>query len=427
VKATGASTHFDGFIVNSNINSADNSINDFPARLDNGPSVWTPPPFIDPTVLNNQNAHFWQRSDSGRPSEFYAFTFDIQHELSRSMVFSAGYSGTKGTYLSSGLTRYNQIDPKYIDQYGVTLLNSGINSAAARTANIPIPYTGFGSITAHTVRRALQPFPQYDQVLTNGGQPESVGEKSGNSTYHALILKLDRRYSNGLTILSSYVFSKMFTNAETALIGGGGALDHFNRALEKGLSGNDQTHVARITFSLDLPFGRGRHFSLRGPMDAVLGGWGVSGITTYESGTPMSVSHTYNPIGTGSRVFITSYDNWRAPISGDEFDPFKDVWWNASAFDQGYTTAQLSASFGNATRNNPKTRSPWNLSENIALAKSIQVKERFKFTLRGEAFNIANRVRWGGPSSGVNSAGFGQVRGQGNTPRRFQLALKMDF
>src|SRR5207248_11550726 len=62
---------------------------------------------------------------------------------------------------------------------------------------------------------------------------------------------------------------------------------------------------------------------------------------------------------TGSRVYITSYDNWRAPVSGAKFDPAKDVWFNPLAFNQGYTTDFLNANFGNSTRNNPKLRSPW--------------------------------------------------------------------
>src|SRR6185503_6249718 len=138
--------------------------------------------------------------------------------------------------------------------YGRTLLNSGINSAGARAANIPIPYAGFGSSTAHTVQRALSPYPQYTTIITNGGQPASIGERNGNSTYHALVVKLDRRFSDKLSILGSYVLSKQFSDSDSALIGASGvSLDHFNKKLEKGLSVNDQTHVARTAFTYDLP------------------------------------------------------------------------------------------------------------------------------------------------------------------------------
>ena len=429
VKVTGASTHFDGFIVNSNITSSDNSINDFPARLDTGPPAWTKPPFIDPTVLNNQNAHFWQRSDSGRPSEYYNWNLDIQHQLSGSMVFTMAYSGTKGTYLASGLTRYNQIDPKYLTQYGFSLLNSPITSAAARAANIPVPYAGFGSLTTHTVRRALQPFPQYDQVLTNGGQPESVGERAGNSTYHAMILKLDKRYSNGMTILGSYVLSKLISDSDSALIAASGSLDHFNRGLEKSLSNNDQTHTARMAFSYELPVGKNKALSVNGLADKILGGWTVAGLINYESGTPMNVTTTLNLIGTGNRVFITSHDNWRQPLD-HKFDPNStDRWLNRSAFNQGISTETLNSVFGNAPRNNPKLRTPPILNENVSAGKIVEITEKVRFTLRLEAFNVLNRVRWGGPNNGINSAAnvFGQVTSQANSPRSMQVSARLNF
>ena len=91
------------------------------------------------------------------------------------------------------------------------------------------------------------------------------------------------------------------------------------------------------------------------------------------------------------------------------------------------TQAQLNAAIGNATKNNPKARSPWNLNENLSLAKNLDITEKVKFTLRFEAFNIANRVRMGGPDSTVTSASFGVIRSQGNEPRKMQLGAKIVF
>lgn len=422
VKTTGGSTHFEGFILNRNYASNDNSILDFPTMLDQGLPPWPKPPFIDPTINNNMDVHFWQRSDAGRPPEYWTWNLDIQRQIAPSTMFTAGYTGTKGTYLPSSLNRINQIEYKYLEQYGRNLLNSSITSAAARAANIPIPYAGFNS----TVQRALQPFPQYQNILTNGGQPASVGERAGNSTYHAMTLKLDKRYSNGMTVLGSYVLSKQFTNAESAAIGGGGAMDHYNKKLEKALSGSDQTHLFRIAFTYDLPFGR-RLFNSSRVANALIKDWTVSGFLTYESGTPQTVTHNFNPIGTGSRVFVTTYDGWRAPVSGDKFDPYKDVWLDITKFNQGISQDTLQNVFGNATRNNPKLRSPWFLDEAMGVARNVSITERVKFTLRMEAFNVFNRVRWGNPNNAVTGANFGQIRAQGNTPRRMQLALRFTF
>ncbi|MBI3682860.1 MAG: TonB-dependent receptor [Acidobacteria bacterium] len=423
VKTTGGSTHFEGLILNVNWSSNDQSINDFPTLLDKGLPPWTKPPFLDPSFSNDISTYFWQRGDAGRPPDYSTWNLDIQQELRSRLVVTIGYTGTKGTHLSSGVLNINQVDPKYIRQYGLNLLRSNITSAAARAAGIPIPYPGFNS----TVQRALQPFPQYQSVLTAGGQPSSVGERTGDSTYHAMILKLDKRYSSGLTLLGSYVLSKIISNADTAVISSLGAVDHYNRGLEKSLSGDDQTHLFRLSFSYELPFGKGRRWSLDGARELAFGGWGISGFFGYESGTPYGVGPGLNPIGTSNRPFITSYENWRASSAGGKFDPFKDVWWNRNAFQQGISTERLNSEFGNSTRNNPKTRGPWILNENVSVAKSFGITEKVRATFRWEAFNLLNRVRWSGPNSTITSASFGLVRGQSNVPRQMQLALKVVF
>ena len=195
VKTTGGSTHFDGFILNTNYTSADNSINDFWTTLDRG-IPWgdkgLPPsakslPFVDPTLANGREVYFWQRSDAGRPSTYDMWTLDIQKQLTNSMALTVGYSGSKGTHLASGLDRIDQVTLDTVIKYGRALLNSGVTSAAARAANIPFLYAGYGSSTADTVQRALTPYPQYTSIITNGGQPASIGERAGNSTYHALV------------------------------------------------------------------------------------------------------------------------------------------------------------------------------------------------------------------------------------------------
>jgi len=93
----------------------------------------------------------------------------------------------------------------------------------------------------------------------------------------------------------------------------------------------------------------------------------------------------------------------------------------------GITPERLAGEFGNATRNNPKLRTQWNFNENVALGKTFRFKERVGFQVRGEAFNLLNRVRWGQASNGITSTTFGRVTTQGNTPRRMQIGLKLTF
>jgi hypothetical protein len=418
VKTTGGSTHFDGFILNTSWSSSDLQVNDFPTMLDQGLPQWDKPPFLNPEVTNGRAVGWWQPYDAGRPPEYWSWSLDIQQELPGSSVLTLRYTGTKGTHLTSNLLRPNQIQPSYLKTLGPTLLRANINSAAARTASIPIPYPGFNG----TVQEALQPFPQYKSISTTSG-----GEKTGNSSYHAMVLMFDKRYSSGLTFLGSYNLSKMFSNAETASLPGGSTLDHFNRKLEKALSADDQTHVARFSWSYELPMGKGKRLLANGLAARVAGGWSIAGIVEYASGTPMMVSPGFSlPFGGSNRVFVSSYEGWRAPISGDKFDPFKDVWWNKSAFQQ-VPQAVLDTELGNTTARNPKARSLPVFNENVSLAKNLPVNERVRLTLRFEAFNLFNRVRFGGPNSTWNSASLGIIRSQANDPRRMQAGLKIQF
>ena len=426
VKTTGGSTHFQGLILNSSFGTGN-----LPAftyfNLDNGLPAWTQPPFRGPGTDLGGTTYLWQKDDSGRPPVFYSWNLDLQHQLPKNFVGSVGYTGTRGVRLTSSILNVNQMDPKYFTQYGRDLLLANITSPAAVAAGLRPPYPGFNG----SVSQALRPFPHYGDVATGAA---ATGERTGDSSYHAMIMKLDKRYSSGLTLLTSYVFSKLFSNADTAVASNRETLDHYNRNLQKGLSWDDQTHMIRQAFSYELPFGKGRHFSLAGVANKVLGDWIVAGFLDYGSGTPRSVGPGFSAIpgGAGNRVFVSSDEGWRGPIAGDKFDPFKDGWWDPSKFQVGpdgkkLTQAQLNAGLGNASKNNPKERSPWNLTENLSLAKNLDLTEKVKFTLRFEAFNIANRTRMGNPDSTVTSPTFGQVRSQANEPRKMQLGAKIVF
>ena len=424
LKTTGGSTHYDGLILNTDWSSQDRDIVNFPTLLDKGLPPWTAPPYRSPSVDNNATVAYWQTYDAGRPPEYYTWGFDIQHQLPGNIVFSLGYAATKGVHLDSSVLNINQLDPKYLAQYGQALLLSNINSPAARAANIPIPYAGFNS----SVAQALRPFPQFNDVQTNGS---SVGERAGNSNYQSMMLKVDKRYSSGLTVLFSYVFSKLLADTDNASSTGRQVMDGYNRRLEKSLSADDQTHVFRNALTYDLPIGEGKALALHGITDKLLGSWSLSGFQDYESGTPYSVAPGISPVPTaGNRVSISSYTNWTATSGG--FDPFKNVWWNKAAFGvdasgSPLSTAALNSIFGNATRTNPKARAPWILNENVSLAKNFKVTERIRITFRAEGFNLLNRVRWGTPDSTVTSSAFGIIRSQANNPRQMQFALKFNF
>ena len=102
-----------------------------------------------------------------------------------------------------------------------------MNSTLARQAGIPYPYPQFSG--AQPVRQALRPYPQYLDINTGA----DGGDRSGRSSYHAFVLRGEKRYEAGLTFLTSYVFSKTMTlRSDRANAGDGRAMNHYNRELD---------------------------------------------------------------------------------------------------------------------------------------------------------------------------------------------------
>jgi hypothetical protein len=272
-----------------------------------------------------------------------------------------------------------------------------------------------------SVAQAIRPFPQFRDINTAAG----AGDKSGHSSYHAWVAKLDKRYGGGLTLQGSYVFSKLITDAD-GYNPDNGTLDHYNRRLEKSIGEFDITHNLKMTYIYELPFGKGKQWLTGGPASWVLGGWRLAGTHFYASGYQLSLSNSAN---LGAVLFnglsaatVTTYDGWIANYNNPDWKGNDRYFQPVSFFG-----AQPTDRAGNTTRHNPKARQPWNLGENFSLAKSFPVTESVKVDFRWEMFNAFNRFRASPGSTNIQDANFGRVLGQLNEPRRMQLGLKIYF
>jgi hypothetical protein len=427
VTVVASSSHYAGFIGQYAFSSTNQGI--APAfYLDQGMPSYPLPPRIDPAFANNGNVDYWNGQDATRAPEAYNYTFSIERELSQSTVFEADYNATVGAHLQAGMININQVPmstvnsliAKYGASQAISLLNSNINSAAAQAAGIPVPYANFTNPAVQrsmTVNQALRPFPQYLTIDTS----QSAGDKSGHSIYNAMILKLRRRLSHGLTFQWSYGLSKLLTDADTYYANTGFAEDNGNRRLEKSIGQFDQTHTVKLSTIFELPFGRGKRYLTHGVGNAVLGGWRLTGTQVYASGYPLGVTRSAPlPIFNGSnRPWITSYEGWQTQYDG-RFDPGKETYLNAAAF-----PAQPNYLLGNATRYNPKLRGFPTLNENVSLGKAFAFREQLRLDFRAEAFNLLNRTVFSNPNTNLSSASFGIVSGQSNAPRQMQFALKL--
>ena len=418
------STHQRGFTQVLTFSNTSNGI-DPTFRFQDGLPPWPKPPFIDPSFANLDNIPWWQGSEATRPPVNDTWTISIQRQITPTLLAEAAYNGLSGSRLQAAILNYNQLPISVFERYGRDLLTSRIDSPAAVAAGFRPPYRNFLSAWGNrgTVAQALRPFPQYTGVDTYAGG----GDHSGHSSYHAVVLRLEKRYSQGLSLQTSYVFSKTITDSDSYWAGDFvRSRDHFNRRLEKSISALDVTHNFKLGYVYEIPLGKGQRYLSSGPAAAIFGGWRVANSHYYSSGAPVNITTGISlPIFAYSNALtVPTYDGWRGVQAGSEFDPGKDRFIQPASF----FGAQPNTRVGNSTRYNPKLRFFPNYNENVSVAKSIPLREGMNFDIRWEASNLLNRVRFGSGPRGRQDNNLGRLTGNNyilNDPRRMQIGLKL--
>ncbi len=319
-----------------------------------------------------------------RTSYVQNWHFTVQRELARSLVLDVGYVGNRSNGLMI-LGDYNQARPN----------NPGENlSLLARR-----PIQGFSDI----------------QISWGGGF----------ATYHALQVKLEKRYSNGLYLLNSFTWSKAIDNAaghlETAN-GDNSRVNYRNLASEKGTGAYDQPFNNTTTVVWELPYGHGRRFGsgVPGAVNAVLGGWRLTGINTMTSGQPVNITYTVPAASQAS-----SYPSYRPNyVGGDIYAANRsaNLWLNPAAF----AVPSTSVLFGSAGRNIARTESIFNFD--LGLHKEFPlIREDWRLQFRSEFFNLFNTTNLGSPASNISNGNFGQITSLSSPARQIQFALKLVF
>ncbi len=421
-KTITGSAHFEGSTLVFSASSLDNGVT--PIFLyDQGLPPYIRPPVIDPTFANGASPAYWD-GEAVRLPENYQWSFSLQRQVTNSTVVEANYHATIGTHLVSGLKRYNQLPFSLLERHGRNLLASSIDSPAAQAAGLRRPYQDINCQFSATcapvsVAQALRPFPQFRDINTASG----AGDKSGHASYHSLLLKIDKRYGQGVTVQGSYVLSKLITDSD-GYQPDNATLDHYNRRLEKSIGELDLTHNFKMTYIYELPFGKGKTWMSTGPAAWVLGNWQFAGSQFYSSGYPLSLS---NSAALGSIMFngrsaatISTYDGWIVNKDNPDWKG-ADRYFQAPSFFGPQPTDRV----GNSTRHNPKARQAGNFNENFSLAKKFLLTEAVRMDFRWEMFNAFNRFRPSTGSTNIQDPNFGRVQSQFNEPRRMQLGLKL--
>ena len=319
-------------------------------------------------------------TDRNQYSQTWSFSF--QRALNPSTMLEVAYVGTSGNRL---------------------LTASNINAAPPGPSSVP------------AVNR--QPF---GPVL---GEIRELSN-SAHSIYHGLQTKIEKRFSGGLYFLGSYTWSKSIDNqsngTDNSAASGQYPQNPLNTALDRGLSAFDRTHRFVGSAVWNIPFGRGsaERSPAREAVNALLGGWQMSGIFQAETGTPFSALMScadVNAQGNNCRPNIAAGSTVSA------LQPSINEWFNTSAFVIPTTPA-----YGNAGRN--ILRDPGLNDIDLALSKSFPWRnsETRRLYIRSDFFNALNHTNLGVPVNSIDSPAFGTIT-SALPGREIQLGARLEF
>jgi hypothetical protein len=383
-------------------------------------------PWRDPSWHINNSAGLFDENEGHMPY-IQRWNFNIQREISRNLMVDVGYLGVKGTALvGGGLSRVNQLPASVLSQYGQRLTRPVTNAQQAAENGVPYPYAGFRG----TVAGALLQYPQ----IRGAGTIQNAGNILGFSQTHSLQAVLDKRFSSGFNAYISYAWQKTLSNKGAArdfdAIDANYPLDYYNLALEKTVMSYDIPHMLKIYGSYELPFGRGRKY-LAGSrlLHAVVGGWSVSAILNYLSGTPLAFTGASNWAGWNgatNRLNIAPGAMVASDYSKNSFN-FADVrspsntYLNKQAFSDPspYT-------LGTAAHFYPQASDFGTINEDIGLQRNYVVAEKYRIQIRAEFLNFFNRSVRGGIVTDFRNLNFGQVTSISGY-RSIQFGTRLDF
>jgi len=246
-----------------------------------------------------------------------------------------------------------------------------------------------------------------------------------HSNYHALYLKLRRRFSGGLSFLSSFAWGKSIDNGSGIRTSDGDSLtpsNNYDLELERGLSAFDFRRRWTTSGVWELPFGKDRRWmNTSTAADLLLGDWQVGGILTLQDGFPFTVTCGPGNIqnGGGNCYPDATGIDWR--LSGDERS--RTRWFNAGAF-VDRDPANGPFRYGTVARNS--ITGPGIVSVDASANKRFRIGDSY-VELRVEIFNLPNHPIWSQPGSQLRTPTFGVINSTRMDSRQIQLGLKYVF
>jgi len=447
--------------------------------------------YLDPTtgkLVNAGGVSFADPYFSGRAPEFTFWNAGIERGITKDMTIAVNYVGDQSHFLNTGsnVRGYwaDQLDPKYLAGLGSVTDSTGktpILIAAATSANLAkaksvmagVNVPGFFVAAADknptsstlTLAKGLTAFPQYS------GVSDTWGANVGNFSYHSLQITLLQRMAHGLSFNINYTYSKNIGDDGTfrsgfdipgAAISGGGQDWHQDR-IERSWTADATPQNLHAFGAWNLPFGKGHVGTASWLVRNLAGGWELSSIYTYHSGSPAPIissvcagttypgqgqcmpdvapgvynariggSYGTGPNGT-TACNLQGFCSGSQPISYIDTTKFQCPT-NVSPFSGGKDCTQKPSQPIYLIGNAPRTK-PYNLMEpgtqnlDAALHRTFPLKDFAKLVFEVDCINVWNKVTMNAPNeTWTGSAGnFGTISGASGTPRDFQFAAHINF
>jgi hypothetical protein len=296
------------------------------------------------------------------------WSMGVQHKLGADTSIDVAYVGSSAANLSRTLN-INQL------REGTLQANPGVNANALR------PYPGYANINWYVT--------------------------GANSIYNSLQTQVKRQVRGGGVLNFSYTWSRAITDASAY---NENPMDSYNFKRDRGLATFHRAHVAVISYVYPLPFFR----NAAGITRTLLGGWQVSGVTTFNTGLPQNIGINPDQAGIGQT-------GQRPNVVGDwkEGGGQRLQWFNTAAF-----ALPAPGTFGNLGRNvviGPGTNN-WDAS----LMKNFAFGERVNLQFRAEFYNAPNHLSWWGVANTMGASNFGQIT-SATDPRTMQFGLRLSF
>ncbi|HWB82591.1 MAG TPA: TonB-dependent receptor [Bryobacteraceae bacterium] len=331
------------------------------------------------------------------------WNFSVQRQLPGAFVLEVAYIGNHAVHLQTGAIQLDSIPRQFLST-SPTRDTATINLLSGSVTN---PFKGLlpnsTSLNGSTVplSQLLVPFPQYPAGSGSSNGVVMQGNFGGESYFESLNVRLQKRFTNGLTLINNFVWSSLIERVAY--------LNDTDPAPEKRVSTISRPLRELLAASYELPFGRGKAVSVGNRFaNAVVGGWALNGVMNLESGPPLSWG---NVIYYGGPLNLQPHQPNAVTFDTTQFN-------TVSSQQLANNIRTFNTTFGNLRRD--PTR---NLD--LSVLKKFPIGETRYLQIRFEGFNVTNRVTFAAPNLTPTSSTFGYITTQANTPRRLQVGARL--